>query len=63
MAEKEKWPEYLEEGGKIVFWNIQDAFGMADDFAEEHVFSRSPSMRGTRLTTGSSGGSAALSTR
>jgi hypothetical protein len=25
----------LEEGGKIVFWNIQDAFGMADDFAED----------------------------
>jgi protein-tyrosine-phosphatase len=35
IAEKEKWPDYLEEGGKIVFWNIQDAFGMADDFAED----------------------------
>ena len=35
IAEKEKWPDYLEEGGKVVFWNIQDAFGMADDFAED----------------------------
>ena len=35
MAEKEKWPDYLEEGGKVVFWNIQDAFGMADDFADD----------------------------
>lgn len=38
MAEKEKWPDYLEEGGKVVFWNIQDAFGMADDFAAEDVY-------------------------
>ena len=35
IAEKEKWPYCLEEGGKIVFWNIHDAFGMADDFAED----------------------------
>lgn len=35
IAEKEKWPDYLEEGGKVVFWNIQDAFGMPDDFAED----------------------------
>ncbi len=27
MAEKEKWPDYLEEGGKIVFWNIQTPLG------------------------------------
>lgn len=33
IAEKERWPGYLKEGGKVVFWDIQDAFGMTDDFA------------------------------
>ena len=35
IAEKEKWPGYLRQGGKVVFWDIQDAFGMEDDFAED----------------------------
>ena len=35
IAEKEKWPDYLRQGGKVVFWDIQDAFGMEDDFAED----------------------------
>jgi protein-tyrosine-phosphatase len=35
IVEKEKWPDYLKECGKVVFWDIPDAAGMADDFAEE----------------------------
>jgi hypothetical protein len=34
IAEKESWPGYLKEGGKILFWDIQDPVTMADDFAE-----------------------------
>lgn len=34
IAEKERWPGYLKEGGKILFWNIQDPAGMADDLAD-----------------------------
>jgi protein-tyrosine-phosphatase len=33
IAEKERWPGYLKEGGKVVFWDIPDAVGQADDFA------------------------------
>ena len=35
IAEKERWPDYLKEGGKVVFWDIQDPAGMADDFADD----------------------------
>ena len=35
IAEKERWRGYLKEGGKVVFWDIQDTFGMADDFADD----------------------------
>jgi len=35
IAEKDRWPSYLKEGGKVVFWDIQDAFGMADEFADD----------------------------
>jgi protein-tyrosine-phosphatase len=35
IAEKERWPSYLKEGGKVVFWDIQDPAGLADDFASE----------------------------
>ena len=35
IAEKESWPDYLKEGGKVVFWDIQDPAGMANDFAED----------------------------
>ena len=34
IAEKEKWPDYLKENGKVVYWNIPDPFGQTDDFAE-----------------------------
>jgi protein-tyrosine-phosphatase len=33
IAEKERWPDYLQEGGKVVFWDIPDAVGQPDDFA------------------------------
>jgi protein-tyrosine-phosphatase len=33
IAEKERWPGYLREGGKVVFWDIPDAVGQTDDFA------------------------------
>ena len=33
IAEKERWPGYLKEGGKVVFWDVPDAVGRADDFA------------------------------
>jgi protein-tyrosine-phosphatase len=33
IAEKERWPSYLQEGGKIVFWDIPDAVGQPDEFA------------------------------
>jgi protein-tyrosine-phosphatase len=33
IAEKERWPGYLNEGGKVVFWDISDAVGQTDDFA------------------------------
>ena len=32
IAEKERWPAYLQEGGKVVFWDIPDAVGQPDDF-------------------------------
>jgi protein-tyrosine-phosphatase len=32
IAEKERWPDYLHEGGKVVFWDIPDAVGQPDDF-------------------------------
>jgi protein-tyrosine-phosphatase len=35
IAEKERWPTYLEEGNKVVFWDIQDPVSMADDLAEQ----------------------------
>jgi protein-tyrosine-phosphatase len=33
IAEKERWPSYLKEGEKVVFWDIPDAVGQTDDFA------------------------------
>ena len=32
IAEKEQWPDYLKEGGKIMFWDIPDAVGQDDAF-------------------------------
>jgi protein-tyrosine-phosphatase len=33
IAEKERWPAYLQEGGKVVFWDIPDGAGQDDAFA------------------------------
>ena len=35
IAEKERWPDYLKEGDKIVFWDIADPARMSDDAAYE----------------------------
>ena len=35
LAEKERWPTYLEEGNKVVFWDIKDPAGMANDLADD----------------------------
>ena len=32
IAEKERWPDYLQEGGKVVFWDIPDGAGQDDAF-------------------------------
>ena len=32
IAEKEQWPDYLKEGGKIMFWDIPDGVGQDDAF-------------------------------
>lgn len=35
IVEKEKWPHYIEEGGKVVFWDIPDAYRQDDAFADD----------------------------
>jgi len=35
IAEKNTWPDYLQEGGKVVFWDIPDAYGHDDNFADD----------------------------
>jgi protein-tyrosine-phosphatase len=35
IAEKERWPSYLQECNKLLFWDIQDPVGMADESADE----------------------------
>ncbi len=35
IAEKNRWPDYLQEGGKVVFWDIPDAYRQDDDFATD----------------------------
>ena len=35
IAEKQRWPVYLKEGGKILFWDIQDPAGMAGEMADD----------------------------
>jgi protein-tyrosine-phosphatase len=35
IAAKEQWPAYLQEGGKVVFWDIPDAVGQDDAFVYE----------------------------
>ena len=35
IAEKERWPGYLNEGDKLVFWDIPDPAQMGKDGADE----------------------------
>jgi arsenate reductase len=35
IAEKERWPSYLKEGGKVVFWDIPDPAGRGNDFVHD----------------------------
>jgi protein-tyrosine-phosphatase len=35
IAEKERWPGYLQECSKILFWDIRDPVGMTDESADE----------------------------
>jgi protein-tyrosine-phosphatase len=35
IAEKERWPSYLQEGNKVLFWDIQDPVGMSDVSADK----------------------------
>ena len=35
IVEKERWPSYLQECNKVLFWDIQDPVGMADESADE----------------------------
>jgi protein-tyrosine-phosphatase len=35
IAEKERWPDYLKEANKVVFWDIADPAGMADGAADD----------------------------
>ena len=35
IAEKERWPDYLKEGAKVMFWDIPDPLGHADGFAND----------------------------
>jgi protein-tyrosine-phosphatase len=37
IAEKERWPSYLQESNKILFWDIQDPVGMADESADQVI--------------------------
>ena len=31
INEKAKWPDYATEGGKVVFWDIRDGLGQANE--------------------------------
>ena len=35
IAEKKKWPNYLKEGGKVMYWDIPDPFRQTDVFADD----------------------------
>jgi len=35
ITEKERWPQYLKEGSKVMFWDIPDPFGQTDGFAND----------------------------
>ena len=33
IHDRDEWPDYLKEGGKVVFWDIQDTPGLDDESA------------------------------
>ena len=35
IAEKERWPSYLQGCNKLLFWDIQDPVGMTDESADQ----------------------------
>jgi protein-tyrosine-phosphatase len=35
IVEKEQWPTYLQEGEKVVFWDLPDGVGQDDAFVYE----------------------------
>jgi protein-tyrosine-phosphatase len=35
IAEKNRWPDYLKESAKVMFWDIPDPFGETDAFADD----------------------------
>ncbi|MBI3325761.1 MAG: hypothetical protein HYZ81_03535 [Nitrospinae bacterium] len=35
IAERDRWPDYLKEGGKVVFWDIPDGVGQTDEFVHD----------------------------
>ena len=35
INDKANWPDYVSEGGKVVFWDIRDGLGQADEAAYE----------------------------
>ncbi len=35
INDKANWPDYVSEGGKVVFWDIRDGVGQADEAAYE----------------------------
>lgn len=39
IAERERWPGYLQEGSKVVFWDIPDAAGEREDIVYD-IFGR-----------------------
>ena len=37
INEKEMWPNYVKEGGKVIFWDIEDGAGRSDE-GLYHIF-------------------------
>ena len=37
INEKANWPDYVTEGGKVVFWDIRDGLGQANE-AVNHIY-------------------------
>ena len=35
INDKANWPDYVSEGGKVVFWDIRDGLGQADEAAHQ----------------------------